>query len=845
MLIAKRPLLFIIEDLHWVDAASSGLLFHLSREISDSRILILGTYRPEEVSLSWRDERHPLASVVNELKRQHGDIWLDMDDLMTVDGRHFVDAYIDTQPNKLDAAFREALFQHTDGYALFTVELLRDMQDRGDLIQDEDGNWIVAEEIDWQTLPVKVEGVIETRIKRLEKAWQESLAIASIEGEIFTAEVVARVQELDERGLVQHLSQELDKRHRLVMAQSLDRIGQQRLSRYRFRHHLFQHYLYHSLDELERGYLHEAVGNGLELLFHCRTEEIAVQLAWHFQEAGLVDKAIDYLITAGDSAACVYAHTEAIASYRQALSLIKENNVGHQHLTHLCSSLGRVLELSSQFDEALAIYEEMAQLARKLNDPHMELCSLMAQVTLYSTPNPIHDPVKGPALGQETLSLARKLGDQAAEAKTLWNLALGGMWSGRTHEGIAYAEQAVSLARKLEETELLAYALNDLGMLYAAVLEAKQAITTLYEAGGVWRQLENLPMLTDNISMTAMAHVAAGDYKEAVALSDKAFQLSESHNNLWGKSYSRMMVCLAYWEFGDPDKALAMANESLHFGRLAGFIASQVLAGGFKASFLGNLGEIDQGLAAALEAVQIAEAQFPHFRCHPLGVAIQLHLMAGNLAEADALVERAKTDAYREAHPTWNMRINLAEAELALQQDNYEQAIAIADRWLPRLRKNNLNAYTPAMLQLKSKAQLALGQTEAARDGLLEAQAIAETIGAKATLWPILFALSQLATDDKEARQLHQQACDIVESIAENISRAELKESFEIAANVLRPFPKNRSPDDPLSAQEQNIPGQTGRAKWIRAAYPGQTRIAFCGRSWQPLFVGHSWIRQS
>ena len=128
------------------------------------------------------------------------------------------------------------------------------MQERGDLIQDQNGYWIAAEAIDWQTLPAKVEGVIEKRIKRLDKEWQAVLATASLEGEIFTAEVVAHVQRLDERELVHQLSRELDKRHRLVKAHTLERVGQQRLSRYRFRHHLFQHYLYHNLDEMERGY---------------------------------------------------------------------------------------------------------------------------------------------------------------------------------------------------------------------------------------------------------------------------------------------------------------------------------------------------------------------------------------------------------------------------------------------------------------------------------------------------------------------------------------------------------------------------------------------------------------
>jgi hypothetical protein len=78
------------------------------------------------------------------------------------------------------------------------------------------------------------------------------LTIASIEGVTFTAEVVAQVQQLDQRALVQQLSRELDKRHRLVKAQALEWLdpGRQRISIYRFRHHLFQQYLYHRLDDM-------------------------------------------------------------------------------------------------------------------------------------------------------------------------------------------------------------------------------------------------------------------------------------------------------------------------------------------------------------------------------------------------------------------------------------------------------------------------------------------------------------------------------------------------------------------------------------------------------------------
>src|SRR4029453_17167263 len=86
----QRPLVLILEDLHWVDAASSDLLVHLSREAAHSRMLIVGTYRPDEVAMSRGEAHHPLADILSELKRWHGDIWLDLGELAAADGRRFV-----------------------------------------------------------------------------------------------------------------------------------------------------------------------------------------------------------------------------------------------------------------------------------------------------------------------------------------------------------------------------------------------------------------------------------------------------------------------------------------------------------------------------------------------------------------------------------------------------------------------------------------------------------------------------------------------------------------------------------------------------------------------------------
>jgi predicted ATPase len=322
----NQPLLLWLDDLQWADTGSLDLLFHLGRRLEESRILVVGAYRPADVALgrpstpsAGQVERHPLEPLLNEFQRRFGDNQLD---LRQAENRQLVEAILDSQPNRLGPAFRAALYRQTQGHALFTVETLRAMQARGDLARDDTGHWVEGPAIHWEQLPARVKGVIGERLGRLPATLQETLKIASVMGEEFTAEVVARILKIEEREVVRQLSGSLDKQHHLVRSQGSQQLNGQRLSHYRFQHNLFQNYLYQNIDEAERGYLHEDVGRELEQLYGDQAGDIAAQLARHFREAGLTAKAVAYLQQAGEQAMFGSAGHEAEAFFKEGLSLL-------------------------------------------------------------------------------------------------------------------------------------------------------------------------------------------------------------------------------------------------------------------------------------------------------------------------------------------------------------------------------------------------------------------------------------------------------------------------------------------------------------------------------------------
>jgi ABC-type oligopeptide transport system substrate-binding subunit/transcriptional regulator with XRE-family HTH domain len=359
---AHRPLLILLDDLQWADAASINLLFHLGRRLASSPILILGAYRLSEVVLGRvttdsTNRAHPLKPVVTELTHHFGHSPIDLGSTTAAEGRRFVDALLDSEPNRLAEQFRAALFGRTRGQPLFTVELLHAMRERGDVVRDADGRWIAGPALAWDALPSRVEAAIKQRIDRLGDTLRDILTVASVEGEEFTAEVLAQAQATTDRELLRTLSQELVQRHGMVRERGEIAVGERHLSRYQFGHVLFQRYLYDRLMPGERRHLHRMVAETLEELYAGHTNEIVVQLAHHYAEAGAREQAISYLFQAGDKARAVYALKEAAEHYQRALAFLRAHG-DHERVARTLMKLGLTYHLDFDFERSHQVYAE-------------------------------------------------------------------------------------------------------------------------------------------------------------------------------------------------------------------------------------------------------------------------------------------------------------------------------------------------------------------------------------------------------------------------------------------------------------------------------------------------------
>ena len=383
------PLLILLDDLQWVDQGTIDLLFDLRRHLNGYPILIVGAYRPEEVRTNKPESgrRHPLALLMNEIRRDFGDIEVALN---KADGRSFVDALLDSEPNHLDELFRETLYNQTQGQALFTVELVAGMKDRGELIIDQNGFWQAGENISWQHLPAKVEAIIAERIGRLPFSQGQLLKTGSIQGDTFASELVAQVLDRQPHEVIQILSGNLARTHRLLQVQGRQQIGLKTLSIYRFRHNLFQQYVYNRLDPIERTYLHQVTAEKLERFYETAEIDlltVAAQLAYHFSAAQETAKAIHYHKLAGQHNLRLSADAAAADHFRQSMELLaavpeSEERI-YQEIECLLS-LGAAILATKGYaaPEVKDVYDRAYALCLKL-DAKSEMVSSLFWLTSY------------------------------------------------------------------------------------------------------------------------------------------------------------------------------------------------------------------------------------------------------------------------------------------------------------------------------------------------------------------------------------------------------------------------------------------------------------------------------
>lgn len=560
----QYPLLIILDDLQWADSASIHLLFHLAQRVANSRILLVAAYRASEIAVTRprpgieTDSEHPLAPVIQELIRQFGDMSVELRRLEKVEGQAFVSALLDSESNRLGQDFRDSLLQKTNGHPLFTVELLRDMQARGELIQDSRGQWYEKQPVDWAAMPVRVEAVIRRRVDRLDAGLRKIVDVGSVEGEVFSAQVVMKVLEKSEWQILNDLSRELQSRHQLVLERAEVLVEGRPQALYQFSHPLFHEHVYRSLSVAERRWLHGQVGNVLEEEYGDQVDEIVTQLARHFELAGS-PKALGYLLQAGEIALAKYASAEAENHFRRALDL----NPPAAARARLQGGLAEALYRQGYKDEALEAWRRGIDDFKALRSLE-ELALLYASALWHLLP---YWPAEGLQLCAEALSAVEGLEEGVPLAHLMHQVARAYLFNYLVEQAVPLCKKAVEIGEQRGDIDLQADALSTLGVLELWTGEnLDNAFVTLHRAVSLAEASGSLHLIFRASSNLGVSYYRLqGRHREALKIYLRAAELARQLGAVEKESYALANVFFAHTQLGDFSSAGEIIEE---IGRL-------------------------------------------------------------------------------------------------------------------------------------------------------------------------------------------------------------------------------------------------------------------------------------
>ena len=309
---AVQSLLVVLEDLHDADRGTLDMLTHLARNLSGSKLLVVGTYRDVQV-----DRTHPLSSALAELRRVTSFERMQLRGLTQDEVHRMLGAIAG---HEVPWRWAEVVHRQTEGNPLFVQEVMRYLVEEGLLAREDGELQRVGEEPLAGRIPEGLRDVIGKRMTRLSAQCNQVLAIAAVVGRDFRLDVLQRVAGVAE----EELFAALEEARGVGVIEERAAVGTG--ASYRFAHAFFRQTLYEEMFAPRRIRFHQQVGRALEEVHARRPEEHAAELAEHFAQSTEredLEKALAYAEMAAQRSMAVYAYGEAVRLLGQALQVLE------------------------------------------------------------------------------------------------------------------------------------------------------------------------------------------------------------------------------------------------------------------------------------------------------------------------------------------------------------------------------------------------------------------------------------------------------------------------------------------------------------------------------------------
>lgn len=569
-----RPLLLCLDDLHWADGATLDWLIYLGHRLHSSRLLILGTYRSEEIG-AVEALRHSLArlDVLFELRLAGLDTASTLQLL-----RHL------TGPRPGDEALSRRLRESTGGNPFFLLETLRVLIEMGQLPED-------LAELEELPLPDSVRQAVDARLARLSPKARQVLQAGAVLGGAFRFELVRRTAGRRELETMDGLD-ELVARQLLV----------EQPPGHRFHHELIRQAVEAALSPVRRQLLHRRVARALEQL---EPDGVAV-IAHHFNVGGEAENALRYYAQAVERAEALFAWREAERYQGRMLALLDRLDPDCSSPTclarraQLLTARAHARFLQGRLAERDADLAKLAALAEASGDRGLRLQTLVHRVRYLNLDAKYEEAVR---VAEEGLALAGLLDRDETESRLLAQIGFAHYFLGQPRPALTALESALAVAGEEADPEMRGRITHILGYVYFHLGDYARSLSYQQEAYACHQAVgDHNRVAWDGLDIGAV-HLEMGHLTEAKRYLTESLEMARQVGAQPAEAYG--LTLLGCWELhrGGYLSALDRCREALsmqqHLRSEHGSVAAE-LGMGLASSRLGELAQARRWLKRAV-----------------------------------------------------------------------------------------------------------------------------------------------------------------------------------------------------------------------------------------------------
>jgi DNA-binding SARP family transcriptional activator len=655
---AERPIVLVIEDLHWADSMSARFLAYFGRRVHRLPVLLVGSMRPEDLL-----DAPILSQALAELRAQGRLEEIPLRALAKDETRLLARClHAGARRGRVGSRMVDEVWMVSEGNPFVVVESMQAIRDEA-----RDSGRVGS------PLARSVRDFVAARLDRLGERARHLVATAAVIGRDFSFALLARAARVSEREAAETVEE-------LVRRRVLDTIG----DRLEFSHDWIRRVADDRLLPATRPTLHAAVGAALEELHHGRLDDVADQLGNHYSRAGDFRKALPNLVRFAELAAQRYALEEASRAFEHALATVDQLPTSeHERARHraaLHERIGDMYALQWSADAGASHYRrgiEFWQAAGKENPQ----TGARLYAKLAEAPTRFRGAFKTPPSEAEVvgyidagLALLGTEGDSIEKARLLMAKACLPNLSERRDE--AELQQAIESGRKalpimqsLGSPRDVSAVLDAIGSSYTHVGDYPAALESHVARRELREHIDDRAELIDISCMLARSYVAVGEYEQAVTEAQQAVDLGQIGLGGW-HIHALLWRTWSYFSWDKWDEASASFQEFLKIWD--GY-------GGIYQTFIGELFLLEAALAArrgdddtASEHARIADDYVLRRLLH-LPALVQL--ARGRVDQARSALEALAADRGR-LMPV--VQTNLLEVHAMEQQGSQVEARADA-----------------------------------------------------------------------------------------------------------------------------------------------------------------------